>query len=284
MLKNRITYIVKIFFLSPSIFLKKFIGRILLAFVPCPKGLVPIELGGYTIIVMPSRNDWWKSMYIGYSSIEVVQAIKRYLTTSGIFIDVGGGVGYLSAIASGIVGSAGQVHCFEPNPANIASIQKMIQSNPDSNIILNSYALGIDNGVHYYYKKSIKDRTEASMIENVICPEEVTGSFEVRTQRLDQYLEQKNIDNVSLIKIDVEGFEYLVLKGLEGYFQTNVNRPPIICEITPSACVHLDYSMNEFYNCMRDYGYQAYNIFNPKRKEDISLIRDQADVVFRALR
>ncbi|MFQ5786904.1 MAG: FkbM family methyltransferase [Thermodesulfobacteriota bacterium] len=281
---HRMAYFVEIFFLSPALFFKKVYMRILFKVVSTPKGAVPIKVGDYTIVTWPARNDWWKLMYIGYSSIEVKQEINRYLTTSGIFIDVGGCVGYLSAIASRIVGSSGQVHCFEPNPVNIASIQKMIQSNPDSNIILNGYALGIDDGVHHYYKKSKKNSTEVTMIENLICPEEVTESFEVKTKRLDKYLEQKNINNVSLIKIDVEGFEYFVLKGLEGYFQKNINRPPIICEITPSAYVHLDYTINELYNYMRDYGYQAYSIFNSNRVVDIRSMHEVTDVVFRALR
>ncbi len=122
------------------------------------------------------------------------------------------------------------------------------------------------------------------MVENIICPEEVTESFEVKTKRLDKYLEQKNINNVSLIKIDVEGFEYFVLKGLEGYFQKNINRPPIICEIMPSAYVHLDYTINELYNYMRDYGYQAYSIFNSNRVVDIRSMHEVTDVIFRAFR
>jgi hypothetical protein len=114
--------------------------------------------------------------------------------------------------------------------------------------------------------------------------ENVSEKIEVKTKRLDQYLEQKNIREVSLIKIDVEGYEYLVLKGLEGYFKKNADRPPIIVEITPRACSSLGYTLSEFYDYMGDYGYQAYNIFNSNRKKNIRLIpeHESEDVIFRA--
>lgn len=222
-------------------------------------------------------------MYVGFCDVEIAQNIRRFLSKSGIFIDVGAGVGYFSAIASEIVGDSGQVHCFEPFPPNIAAIKKMIRSKPNSNIILNAYALGSDDAVHPYYIEKFENRTATSMVEGFINMENISEKVEVKTQRLDQYLEQKDIKQVSLIKIDVEGYEYLVLRGLEGYFQSNANRPPIIVEITPRACLSLGHTLSEFYNYMGDYGYQAYNIFNPKRRKDIRLIHETMDVIFRAV-
>lgn len=148
MLVRRILHITEIFFLSRNTFFKKVLGRILLKLIPSPKGTAQIDVGEYTIDVWPSRNDWWKSMYLGYCDVGIVDAIKRYLPPSGIFIDVGAGVGYFSAIASNIVGVSGQVHSFEPSPPNIKAVRKMIESNPTSNITLNEYALGADDGVH----------------------------------------------------------------------------------------------------------------------------------------
>ena len=275
---SRIPYYTKIFFLSPKIFFKKGIARILLKVIPVPKGVVQTSIGGYTIDTLPSRNDWWESMYLRCLDIEITHNIKRYLTIGGIFIDVGGGVGYFSAIASNIVGVSGQVHCFEAYPSNVRAIQRMIESNPNSNIILNDCALGADEGINNLYTMRFRRHSAISMIGSLI--ERIDETIEVRTQRLDTYLRQNNIDEVSLIKIDVEGYEFYVLKGLSGFFEKVTHRPPIICEIFVPLYKKIGHSLSEFHTYMGDYGYQAHNIFNARKRIDIRMLRETTDVIF----
>lgn len=217
-------------------------------------------------------------MYLGYCDIEITHNIKKYLNKEGIFIDVGAGVGYFSAIASDIVGASGQVHCFEPFPANAEMIQRMIKSNPNSNIILNNYALGMDNCVHNYYLNQTNTGLDSSMLKNFL--EKIDKAIQVRTQRLDTYLEEKKIDDISLIKIDVEGYEYYVLKGLAGFFERTRHRPPIICELSVPVDKRTNPSLAQLHAYMSNYNYQARNIFNPKKKVDIVTLRETTDVIF----
>ena len=165
---EKIIVIVTIFIFSTTLALKKSLGHILMRIVPSPKNTASIHVGGNTIETLPSRNLWWKSMYIGYCGVEIVQKIRQFLGKSGIFIDVGAGVGYFSAIESEIVGDSGQVHCFEPYPPNISSIQKMIMSKPNSNIVLNACVLGIDDAICSYYIDKFENYTSGSMAEDFI--------------------------------------------------------------------------------------------------------------------
>ncbi len=276
---NRIPHFTEIFLLNPRLFLKKSYGRILLEVIRSPMGPVPVNIGGYIIETWPSRNDWWKSMYLGCCGIEIAHNIKRHLTQGGVFIDVGAGVGYFSAIAANIVGVTGQVHCFEPSPQCANAIRRMIASNPDSNIILNGYALGVDDDIHNYYIQRSSNSTRVSMVDNVI--ERADELIEVRAKRLDSYLEEKNIYEVSLIKIDVEGYEYYVLKGLADFFERAKYKPPIICEIFILAYKKSEPCLSELYQYMRSYGYRGYSIFNPEVRIDIRLLRETTDVIFR---
>ena len=279
----RIPHYTKIFLLNPTIFFKKVLARIFLKIIPSPKGVVQVNIGGHTIDTLPSRNNWWKAMYLGYCGVEITHNIKRYLTTGGVFVDVGAGIGYYSAIASEIVGASGEVHCFEPYPPNVKGIRRMIKGNPNSNIILNSYALGVDDSVHNFYIKIHANRTEVSMVGNII-KKEVNEMIEVRTRRLDNYLEEMKLDDITLIKIDVEGYEYFVLKGLRGFFQRTTHKPAIICEIFAPAYKKSDLSLGALRLYMRDYGYQAYNIFNPRKRVDIRFLRETTDVIFMPVR
>jgi FkbM family methyltransferase len=275
---DRILRYLKIFFLNPKVFVKKVFGRILLRIAPSPNGIVQVNIGGYAIDTLPSRNDWWKSMYLRCCGVEIVHNIKKYLPIGGIFIDAGAGVGYFSAIASNVVGISGQVHCFEPQPLSASAIEKMIKNNPQSNITLNSYALGADECDHKYYIQRLERYTATSMVSGVV--DRVDEVLNVRMRRLDTYLLEKEISTVSLIKIDVEGYEYYLLKGLSRFFERTACKPPIICEILVSVYKNNDFSIEDLFSYMASYGYHPYNIFNPRKRVDIRKLYEDADVIF----
>ncbi|MGB2600016.1 MAG: FkbM family methyltransferase, partial [Candidatus Omnitrophota bacterium] len=148
---HELHYAIRIFFLNPIIFLRKFFNRIFLFLVPWPKDKTQVKIGEHIIQTQPSRNLWRKSICFRQCDIEIEDNLKKYLSPSGVFIDAGAGIGYFSAIASDIVGGSGKVHCFEPNPFCGESITKMIKNSPNSNIIFNNCALGNYNGSHKYY-------------------------------------------------------------------------------------------------------------------------------------
>lgn len=223
-------------------------------------------------------------MYIGYCGVEIIHNIKKFLDPGGVFIDVGAGIGYFSAIASDIVGITGQVHCFEPCPQNVKAIQKMLKSHPESNIVLNDFALGLDNSIHEFHIKREYNTTKVSMNENIINPKEASEIITVKTQRLDNYLEEKELSKISLIKVDVEGYELFVLKGLSTFFEKTRNKPPIFCEIDPNAYKEKDASLLDLYKYMKNYGYQAFNIFNSNVATDIRKLSDITDIVFRIVK
>jgi Methyltransferase FkbM domain len=54
----------------------------------------------------------------------------------------------------------------------------------------------------------------------------------VQTRRLDALLPAADVDRVRLVKIDVEGLELEVLRGLEGIYERGA-RPAIVLEVSP---------------------------------------------------
>ena len=54
---------------------------------------------------------------------------------------------------------------------------------------------------------------------------EITQTLEVPVVRLDSYIEAHRIGRVSMIKIDTEGFELPILRGLTRYFETTSSSP-----------------------------------------------------------
>jgi len=280
---KRIHFYIEVLLLNPKVFFQKSLERILIIIVPVKKKAKAVKIGSHTIITYPYRNIWWKSIYLKFGGVEIVDNLKKHLKPKGVFIDVGSCIGYYSAIASEIVGDSGQVHCFEPFPESTEIIRRMINKNPKSNIVLNDCALSDEDGTAIFYDKEQSLLKPNSMVNR--CKNYASkGGIAVRTKRLDDYLEEKGIDNVSLIKIDVEGYEYYVLKGMRGFFEKSNNRPPIICEVVPDFYKQAGLTLCDLEDLMRNYNYEAYNIFNQKKRVNITHdIKDHVDVIFMAI-
>lgn len=95
----------------------------------------------------------------------------------------------------------------------------------------------------------------------------------VPVMRLDQYIGDGKVNQISLIKIDTEGFEFPVLKGLGRYFEDQPDRPPIICEIAPTAYPLLGYELSQLSDYMESHGYHSFEML---RRERIELTRLEA--------
>ena len=94
---------------------------------------------------------------------------------------------------------------------------------------------------------------------------------------------KKKISKISLIKIDVEGFDYFLLKGLTKFFESSKESlPPLIIEIAPSVYPLIDKKLVDLENLMRQYNYYAYSL-DEKYKVDIKKLTNSKDVLFKQL-
>jgi len=229
-------------------------------------------------------NSYTKQIYFDCYEIPLVEFMKKVLKKGDIFIDIGANIGYLTAIGASLVGKNGQVYSFEPAPQIFNFLKKIAKINPEYKIIANQYALGEKPGlVKMDFAKPPYDGG-STIVKNLLNKNIDKETIDVLLIRLDDYIKEKKINKISLIKIDVEGFELPVLKGLENYFKETANRPTIICEIAPGAYPLLGYKREELMDYMRKYGYEAYNIMNPRLRTDIAKFREGTNVVFKAVK
>jgi FkbM family methyltransferase len=219
-------------------------------------------------------------MYFGSYALLVVEAMKRLMRPGDIFFDVGANIGYLSAIACGIAGPGGQVHCFEPVPAYFERLHRLADLNPEYPIIVNRCAVGETPQVSPMYVT--REPGQSTLVPAYKAPPEIISTLDVPVVRLDSYIEARQLDRVALIKIDAEGFELPILKGLQGYFERSSHRPAIICEIAPGAYPLLGRSISELAQFMARYGYSARDVIDGLTPVDLSAIRHVDDVLFLA--
>lgn len=239
------------------------------------------NINGVMFDIDPDFDPVIKSMFFGCYEMETTEVMKGALKKGDIFIDVGANIGYFSAIGASLVGKIGQVHSFEPVPQYFQRLGKMASMNSGYRIMTNQCALG---------EESCKAKVDITSRQNIGWNTMVPGlmnhalrkeSIEVPVIRLDQYIEEKGLGEIALIKIDVEGFEFPVLKGLSNYLASADSLPVIICEIVPSAYSLLGCTLIQLSEYMKNYGYDAFSIVALHTKVDITSLNENTLVVFR---
>jgi len=139
--------------------------------------------------------------------VDPTEAFVRSLLRPGdAFVDVGANVGTISALAAGLVGEAGRVVAIEPHPRTFAYLQRTIAANELTNVVCLQRACGAAPGVVGLTDQRRKD-------DNNRVDETGSGRA-VQMVTLGSVLRDLSLDTVSLLKIDVEGFEGEVLRGL----------------------------------------------------------------------
>ena len=156
---------------------------------------------------------------------DTLNALKTE-TPKAIFMDIGANVGHHSIFLSKF---ASQVLAFEPYPKVNIQFKQQIAHNNISNIQIFENGLSDRRETLNYYAPTGNNEGIGSFDESSIGKGN-TSYGKLELQEGDQVIESDSWKNIKLIKIDVEGFEKKVIKGLTRTIEEE--RPVIVCEIT----------------------------------------------------
>jgi FkbM family methyltransferase len=163
--------------------------------------------------------------------------LASFLRAGDVAIDVGAHLGILTAIASRRVGGAGRVVAFEVDDENFAQLEATIARNALTNVTPCRQALGDCAGVLEFARPNKSWGAfavpQASAATGTRLAAQIERSTECRTftvlvKTLDEALESLALARADLIKIDVDGFDFPVLKGAEATIRRH--RPAIVYE------------------------------------------------------
>jgi FkbM family methyltransferase len=172
---------------------------------------------------------------LGYSLLRNAEpwldaTLARLLSVRpGVFLDVGVNIGQ-TLIKVVHADPAREYWGFEPNPSAIAYATALKELNHLARVHLVCVALSCRGGTARLSLASDEDTT-ASMIEGFRPAEFYRRHQTVAIVPGDDVVEDENIGAVSIVKIDVEGAEVEVLRGLHRTILRD--RPFILCEVLP---------------------------------------------------
>ena len=142
---------------------------------------------------------------------------NKILSKGDIVFDIGANIGHTSYVFSEMVGRDGCVCCFEPSRELFLDLQRNAEHflSPAflENIAIND---GIKKTVRFFYSNQ---EPEAGTIINdpeLVGEERLPShiAYDVHTMSVDEYVGSTN-RQPNLVKIDVEGAEYQVVRGMQ---------------------------------------------------------------------
>ena len=178
--------------------------------------------------------DWTVLLYGAYSPYElsVLDRAARYLRRQSrrvVYLDIGANVGHHLLFMSGL---ADECYGVDPNGSVLNQAREQIDLNHIKNTKLYEIALGEKNQTESYFPPNTANEGTGSFLAD--WPGGNSGTpIPVEVRKADEFLAEQGIVNVNIVKIDVEGFEPAVIRGLKTVFERE--RPFILLELSPEG-------------------------------------------------
>ena len=152
------------------------------------------------------------------------------LRPGDVFFDVGSSIGQFTIPMSKVVGEEGQVIAFEPEAQAYQRLLDHLELNRLSNVRIFRQALGDQNAAARLF---VGGGVCPSLVAHENDSEQQNATEAVEIVPGDWLRENENLPIPCAVKIDVEGYEFSVLRGL----QRTLAHPAcklLCCEIHPS--------------------------------------------------
>ncbi|MFJ6075805.1 FkbM family methyltransferase [Streptomyces sp. NPDC093065] len=185
--------------------------------------------------------------------------LRRRLRPGDCFVDVGANIGVFSVLAARLVGERGRVVAIEASP----DLHRRLEGNARLNGLGNLRALNAavsDRARTLTFTLASSRNTGANSIVPYDGP--VESGFEAAARPLPELLDPVEIATARVIKIDVEGAEGSVVRGLAPVLGALRPDAEITVEVAPERMARLGDRADELLGAMRNAGFHAYRLAN----------------------
>jgi FkbM family methyltransferase len=188
---------------------------------------IPINIDGESFI--PNSFDRMAALLL-HKKLSGVNSFTRWIQENGkpgcVVLDIGANQGLFSVTASKVVGPHGLVHAFEPDQDLAESLVNNIKNNGIQNVKVHNFALGAQVGSLSFFRNPYNSGDNRLTSANCI-QDQFHGRVLVRP--LDDLAEIPKFD---FVKIDVQGWEIEVLRGMINKLNAN-SHAKILFEFWP---------------------------------------------------
>ncbi|MDB4446571.1 FkbM family methyltransferase [Akkermansiaceae bacterium] len=231
----------------------------------CPKAQVITEFMGGKFFAGNANKIEAKILSSNGYDPENLTVCKNLIGPGSVCLDVGANIGIYSCLMAIWSGSSGSVHAFEPVNHIRRKLDLNVRINRLRNVRINSIVLGEKAGTiemnqvrEGHFRAGTSTLTENESVESM--GKESFDRVEVEMMTVDEYLDQKQVDRVDFVKVDIEGYEINFLKGASRLF--NEYRPNVLIEHNQKRLKYLGINEAEFKAFFDQARYRCFELYD----------------------
>ena len=139
------------------------------------------------------------------------KALQMELKQEMICLDIGANIGYYATMESHSVGKSGRVIAIEPFPINFSFLKRNMDLQKTSNYEVHNFAIGnVESEINFLISK--KSNLSRVVQEGEKIPDGCE-LIRIPLKSIDKLVEEKKLEKLDLLRMDVEGYELQILEG-----------------------------------------------------------------------
>jgi len=207
---------------------------------------------------------------------ELLAFLAGAVRPGSVCVDAGANLGAVSLMLARCAGPTGRVHAFEPVPAVRARLAEHVGANGFADVVrIHDEALADETGTATFH---VAAEAETNQGLGSLLHESRPGAMtalEVRTIRLDEFVEREGIERLDWIKMDVQGAEPLLLEGARRSLERF--RPSLVLEVAPRDLSAIGWTSRALLAELERAGYRLYELDRSRHGRPIAADRVAAD-------
>jgi FkbM family methyltransferase len=200
--------------------------------------------------------------FFGVWEPAVTALYRAALRPGDVVIDIGANVGLHTLLASRLVGPTGRVHAIEASPWIYARLRRNLAVNGAANVTAHNLAATAEPGQVQVYLHDASNLGGTTIVATEAMANGAAPEAMVEGRPLEGIVPLADILAARLIKIDVEGAEWLVAQGMAALLPRLHPDCEILVEVKASALAALGGSVQAFLALFTNAGFVAFEVRN----------------------
>ncbi|MBS7812032.1 FkbM family methyltransferase [Roseococcus pinisoli] len=201
--------------------------------------------------------------FFGVWEPAITALYRAALRPGDTVVDIGANVGTHALLAAHLVGPEGQVHAVEASPWIHARLRQNLETNRVRNVTTYNMAATAEPGEVTVFLHDGTNLGGTTIVASEAARVGAAREAVVEGRPIADIVPLEALLAARLIKIDVEGAEWLVLQGMRDLLPRLRQEVEILVEVNPGALAQFGASLEDFLAPFKAAGFEPFEIANP---------------------